>query len=231
VRLDVADDAASAARRAAAQLAAALGAAVQARGRASVAFSGGRSPRAMFAALAALPVAWADVDVFQVDERVAAAGEAERNLTALQSCLVEPLSLAAERVHSMPVEASDLAQAAASYAAVLRGVCGEPPQLDVAHLGLGDDGHTASLVPGDAVLAVDDREVAIAGPYQGRLRMTLTFPVLRRARTLVWLVTGAAKAPMLARLLAGDETIPAGRLRSESGVVFADRAAAALARR
>jgi 6-phosphogluconolactonase len=128
----------------------------------------------------------------------------------------------------MPVELDDLADGAARYAAVLRAVAGTLPVLDLVHLGLGTDGHTASLVPGDPVLAVGDADVALAGPYQGRRRMTLTFPVIDRARRVLWVVTGAEKAAMLARLLAGDPTIPAGRVRQDRALVVADRAAAAV---
>jgi 6-phosphogluconolactonase len=101
-----------------------------------------------------------------------------------------------------------------------------PAVLDLVHLGLGPDGHTASLVPGDPVLAVTDRAVALAGPYQGHRRMTLTFPVLDRARRILWLATGAEKKPMLARLRAGDRSIPAGRVSSERALLLTDRAAA-----
>lgn len=231
MRIEIADDAAAAGAAAATFVAAALHRAVAERGGASVAFSGGRSPQAMLRALAEISLPWDKIDIFQVDERVAPDGDTARNLTALRTCLLDRVAPPAERMHAMPVDSVDLAAAADEYAAALRAACGDPPVLDVAHLGLGDDGHTASLVPGDAALAVDDRDVAIAGPYQGRLRMTLTFPALRRARHLLWLVTGDAKAPVLPRLLDGDEGIPAGRLRTATSVIFADHPAAALARR
>ena len=128
----------------------------------------------------------------------------------------------------MPVEAEDLERAAHDYAAFLAARTGEPATLDVVHLGMGSDGHTASLVPGDAVLDVDGSDVALtAAPYQGRRRMTLTFPVLNRARALLWLLTGAGKAEMLRRLRDGDSSIPAGRVSRERALVFADRDAAA----
>lgn len=126
----------------------------------------------------------------------------------------------------MPVEFPDTAVAAARYGATLREVAGSPPVIDLVHLGLGPDGHTASLVPGDPVLAVADADVAVTGIYQGRLRMTLTYPVLDRARRILWLVTGAEKAGMLARLRKGDPAIPAGRVRQANALVLADRAAA-----
>jgi len=176
----------------------------------------------MLRALTLEDVPWDRVDLFQVDERVAPDGAADRNLTALRESLPAPA-----RVHPMPVERGDLEAAAKRYAETLASVAGSPPVLDLVHLGLGDDGHTASLVPGDPVLDVRDREVAISGPYQGRRRMTLTYPALDRARQVLWLVTGEGKAAMLARLHAGDAAIPAGRVRAARATVFADHAAAA----
>ncbi len=126
----------------------------------------------------------------------------------------------------MPVEDADLRAAAAAYAAELRDVAGTPPELDLVHLGLGADGHTASLVPGDPVLQVADADVAVTGEYQGRRRMTLSFPVLNRAHQLLWVVTGAEKVSVLPRFLSGDRSIPAGRLRADRGLVLADAAAA-----
>src|SRR5947209_6255990 len=126
----------------------------------------------------------------------------------------------------MPVESADLESARGQYAATLQQIAGTPAVLDLAHLGLGPDGHTASLVPGDPVLDVTDADVALTGIYQGRRRMTLTYPILNRSRRVLWLVTGASKADMLARLLRADPTIPAGRIRQDQAVVLADRAAA-----
>jgi 6-phosphogluconolactonase/glucosamine-6-phosphate isomerase/deaminase len=121
----------------------------------------------------------------------------------------------------------DLPTAAGRYAQTLREIAGTPPVLDLVHLGLGPDGHTASLVPGDPVLEVTDADVALAGPYQGRRRMTLTYPILNRSRRILWLVTGGEKAGMLLRLRDGDRSIPAGRVRGEQATVLADRPAAA----
>jgi 6-phosphogluconolactonase len=126
----------------------------------------------------------------------------------------------------MPMEASDLQAAAARYALTLQEIAGSPPVLDLVHLGLGPDGHTASLVPGDPVLDVADADVALTGVYQGRRRMTLTYPIINRARRILWLVTGSEKAPLLVRLRAGDPSIPAGRIRRDQALVVADRAAA-----
>jgi 6-phosphogluconolactonase len=149
--------------------------------------------------------------VFQVDERVAPAGHADRNLTHLRESLLEHAPLCPEQILAMPVEVVDLDRAASEYAKTLQRECGSPAVLDLVHLGLGPDGHTASLVPGDPMLDVRDRDVAVTGPYQGRYRMTLTYPALNRAREVLWVVTGAEKGQMLRRLLQCDADIPAGR--------------------
>jgi 6-phosphogluconolactonase len=189
--------------------------AVADRGAFVMAVSGGRTPWLMLRALAREDVPWNEVHVVQVDERVAPAGDPDRNLTHLHP----------ERLHAMPVEEFDLENAAAQYAQTLQAITGSPAVLDLVHLGLGPDGHTASLVPGDPVLDVSDADVALTGVYQGRRRMTLTYPILNRSRAVLWLVTGSDKAGMLARLRAGDASIPAGRVRRDDALVMADRAA------
>src|SRR5262245_35300758 len=191
-----------------------------------MAVSGGHTPWAMLRALANEEVPWKNVHVFQVDERVAPAGDPDRNLTHLRESLLSHAPLPPDQIHAMPVESADLEAATAAYAKTLEGVCGAPPVLDLAHLGMGPDGHTASLVPGDPVLTVTDRDVALTGVYMGRRRMTLTFPVLDRARRVLWLITGAEKVPMFPRLTRGDVSIPAGRFRRDAALVLADRAAA-----
>ena len=200
--------------------------AVQERGRFLLAVSGGKTPWQMLRLLAEDDLPWHAVRIFQVDERFAPAGDRDRNLTHLHEALLGHRPLTKDQIVAMPVEAADLEEGAAEYAAQLAAAAGRPPVLDLVHLGLGDDGHTASLVPGDPVLDVKDRDVAITAPYQGRRRMTLTYPLVNRSRRILWLVTGAAKQAVLRRLLAGDESIPAGRIRSEQAVVLADRAAA-----
>lgn len=219
-------DAELAAREAAHLIAAEARAAVAGRGRFVLAVSGGRTPWRMLRALAAEEVPWAGVHVVQVDERVAPAGDADRNLTHLRESLLPHASLPEAHVHAMPVEEVDVEAAARRYARTLERIAGTPPVLDLIHLGLGSDGHTASLVPGDPALDVADRDVAVTGPYMGRRRMTLTYPALDRARRILWLVTGADKAAVLPRLLAGDRSIPAGRVRQENALLLADRAAA-----
>jgi 6-phosphogluconolactonase len=226
VRIDTLADADAVARAGAAFTAAEARAAVAARGRFVVAVSGGHTPWKMLRALADQDMPWADVHVAQVDERVAPAGDPDRNLTHLRESLLEHCPLRPEQVHAMPVESADLESARGQYAATLQQIAGAPAVLDLAHLGLGPDGHTASLVPGDPVLDVTDADVALTGLYQGRRRMTLTYPMLNRSRRIVWLATGREKAEMLARLCEGDYSIPAGRIRRDQALVLADREAA-----
>jgi 6-phosphogluconolactonase len=165
------------------------------------------------------------VHIVQVDERVAPAGDAVRNFTHQQQQLLSKVPVPAQNIHPMPVESLDLEAAANQYSATLQQIAGSPPVLDLVHLGMGDDGHTASLIPGDPILEVKDVDVAVSGIYQGTRRMTLTYPIINRARQVLWLVTGADKAPMLPRLIQHDATIPAGRVAATSVVLFADRAA------
>ena len=200
---------------------------VAARGHCVMALSGGRNPWQMLAILAGMDLPWSKIHWVQVDERVAPDGDPDRNLTHIQESLFARAPVPLENLHSMPVTEVELDEAAASYARTLVQIAGNPPILDLAHLGLGPDGHTASLVPGDPVLQVLDRDVAMTGEYQKRRRMTLTYPMLNRARRIFWLVTGAEKAAMTARLRAADLSIPAGRIRQENALMIADRAAAA----
>jgi 6-phosphogluconolactonase len=224
MKVEVFSDADAVARQAAALIATEARAAVAARGRFIVAVSGGHTPRAMLRALSREDVPWPNVYVTQVDERVAPAGDPDRNLTHIRESLHAPLR--PEQILAMPVEAPDLQAAVARYAAALEGIAGSPPVLDLVHLGLGPDGHTASLVPGDHVLDVTDADVALTGLYQGRRRMTLTYPMINRARRILWLVTGSEKVEMLGRLRKGDVSIPAGRVRQDQAIIFADQAAA-----
>jgi 6-phosphogluconolactonase len=223
-------DSDSVAKQAARVIAAEAVAAVAARGRFVMAVSGGHTPWQMLRALANEPVPWTSVHVVQVDERVAPAGDPDRNLTHLRENLLEHAPLSPRQIHAMPVEDEDLEAAAASYGQLLQQIAGSPPTLDLVHLGLGPDGHTASLVPGDPVLEVTDQDVALTGSYQGRRRMTLTYPLLNRSRRILWVVTGTEKAQVLARLLRGDVSIPAGRVRQDQALVLADFAAAGKAK-
>jgi 6-phosphogluconolactonase len=219
-------DADAVASEAARLIAAEARAAVAARGRFVMAVSGGRTPWQMLGALSGEDVPWSAVHVVQVDERIAPAGDADRNLTHVRESLLEDAPLPADHIYAMPVEEADVEMAARRYAGILEQIAGTPPVLDLAHLGLGPDGHTASLVPGDPVLDVLDRDVAVTGVYMKRRRMTLTYPMLNRSRRILWVLTGAEKAPMLPRLRAADASIPAGRVRQEHALMLADRAAA-----
>ena len=227
MRIEALADADAVARAGAVSTAEEARAAVAARGRFVMAVSGGNTPWKMLRALADQQLPWADVHIVQVDERVAPAGHQDRNLTHLRASLLAHCPLRPEQVHAMPVEATDLQWASGGYAATLQQIAGAPAVLDLAHLGLGLDGHTASLVPGDPVLDVTDADVALTGFYQGRRRMTLTYPMLDRSRRIVWLVTGRDKAEMLARLCAADGSIPAGRVPQHQAVVLADHEAVA----
>ena len=214
--LEVVPDAEAVARRAADVVAATAREAIAVRGRFTFALSGGRSPWAMLRDLADEDVPWEEAGIWQVDERVAGDGDPDRNLTSLAPVIPPGADL-----RPMPVTEPDLEAAAARYAASL------PEAFELVHLGMGDDGHTASLVPGDSVLDVTDRDVAVTGEYRGLQRMTVTYPVLDRAGRALWLITGSAKAPMLPRLLAGDGSIPAGRVATAEQLVIVDAAAAA----
>ena len=226
MKIDVLADADSVARAAASMIAEKARSGVAARGRFIMAVSGGRTPWMMLRALSNQDMPWEKVHVVQVDERVAPAGHQDRNLTQLRDSLLKQVRLPVDHIYAMPVEAVDLEAAAAQYAEKLQEIAGSPPVLDLVHLGLGSDGHTASLIPGDPVLKVAEADVALTGLYQGRRRMTLTYPILNRSRCILWLVTGSEKADMLARLRDGDLSIPAGLVHREQAIVLADRAAA-----
>jgi 6-phosphogluconolactonase len=219
IELEVCADERAAARRAAELIAAVGAASVAERNIFSLAMSGGRTPWAMLAMLGEdEQMPWPETELFQVDERIASPGSEDRNLTHM----VLGLSMDHQAVmRPMPVTQRDLDGAARDYENTL------PDPLDCIHLGLGPDGHTASLVPGDPVLEVSDRRVAITETaYQDYRRMTLTYPALNTARQIIWLVTGPKKAEPLAKLLAGDSSIPAGRVENPNMTVVADASAA-----
>jgi 6-phosphogluconolactonase len=215
--LEVLPSAEAAAQRGAELIAESARETIAAQGSFAFAASGGTEPWNMYRHLSEQEIEWEKVEVFQVDERVAPDGDEARNLTHLLESLPEP---ARERVRPMPVTDDDLDAAADRYAGSL------PERIDLVHLGIGPDGHTASLVPGDPVLEVSDRRVALTGgEYQGNRRMTFTFPELERVKRIFWLVVGESKRDALGWLLAGDSEIPAGRVRCEDSLVIADEAA------
>jgi 6-phosphogluconolactonase len=189
--------------------------AVAAHGTFNFAVSGGTTPWAMFNKLTALHVPWEDVVIYQVDERVAPLDDPARNLTNQTTCFAK----VSVSVKAMPVNNDDLEAATQLYGREL------PERFDLIHLGLGSDGHTASLLPGDSVLDVDDRPVALSGPYQGHRRMTLTYPALALADQILWLVAGRDKANALSLLLRADPSIPAGRVAAAQTLVIGDAAA------
>lgn len=227
MKLQIETDAEGVAQRAAAWIAAAARAAVAARGQFVLAVSGGRTPWRMLTLLAGQDVPWPKVHVVQVDERVAPLGEPDRNMTHIGETLLTLTPLPPDQLYDMPVTGANLEAAAGRYAKELQAVAGSPPVLDVVHLGLGADGHTASLVPGDPVLDVTEADVAASGPYQSHRRMTLTYPIINRARQILFVVSGAEKAAALARLVQGDTTIPAGRVNLQQATIIADQPAAA----
>jgi 6-phosphogluconolactonase len=226
VRLIIEPDAKAAARRAASEIAGACEGALEERNRALIALSGGRTPGSMVDMLRKHTLPWHDVYVAQVDERIVPAGDERRNLTQLERLLVREGPLPRENLLDMPVETADPEAAARGYEATLLAIGGRGFRLDLVQLGLGADGHTASLIPGDPVLEIDDRDVAVSREYQGTQRMTLTCPALSRARARLWLVTGPEKADALRMLIDGDADIPANRVERLGALVVADRAAA-----
>ena len=183
-----------------------------------MAASGGHTPWAMYGQIEEQEPPWSRTQIFQADERIAPAGSSERNLTHL----IAALSIGAQgSLRPMPVNDADPEAAARRYGDSL------PEALELVHLGLGPDGHTASLVPDDPVLEVTDRVAVTGREYKGVRRMTLTYPELNRARRLLWIVTGESKREPLAKLLALDPSIPAGRVEpGGESLVLADRAAA-----
>ena len=222
--LFVAADADEAATIAAQWIATGAWDAVRQHGRFSIAFSGGRTPWKMFAILRQMDLPWRQTLVFQTDERIVPEGNADRNLIPLAKALYGIVDFPATNLHPMPVVLTDSADI--RYADILSHALGSKPMLDVVHLGLGDDGHTASLIPDDAALDVIDRDVTISGVYQGHQRMTLTYAAINRAARRLFLITGASKRPMVRRLIANDESIPAGRITAHNTCIIVDRCAA-----
>ncbi len=226
MRIEILTDALAVAQKGAEIIAMEARTAVKSRGRFIVAVSGGRTPWQMLRFVANKDIPWERVHVIQVDERVAPDGDADRNLTHLRQSLLEHTPLRPDQIHGMPVQSAELEAGAKRYAVTLQEIASSPSVLDLVHLGLGPDGHTASLVPEDPVLNVTDSDVGLTGFYQGRRRMTLTYPILNRARSILWLVTGEDKVGAFDRLRQGDPTIPAGRIQRANAVVIIDQKAA-----
>ena len=226
MKIEVFENADRVAQKAASVIAEEARKAVALRGCFIIAVSGGKTPWKMLRALADEDVPWDGMHIVQVDERLAPEGHPDRNLTHLRESLLRHAPLLPGRIHAMQVEEKDPEAAAADYALTIMEIAGSPPIIDLVHLGLGPDGHAASLIPGDPVLDVTDRDVAYTGIYQGRHRLTLTYPIINRARKILWLITGSEKNNMLQRLLEGDCSIPAGRISQEHAMILADKDAA-----
>jgi 6-phosphogluconolactonase len=214
------------AERAAAQfIAARLTLAIEERGRATLALSGGSTPWAMIGQLAAQPVTWSAVHVFQVDERIAPAGDAGRNwLRFAASALAARVPR--NQQHPMPVELDDGELAADRYSETLVRWAGDPPALDVVHLGIGPDGHTASLFAGDPLLEERQRLVGVAGEHAGYRRLSLTLTAIDGARDIVWYIVGRDRREVASRLLERDPSIAASRVQREHATCFTDPEAA-----
>ncbi len=192
----------------------------------TLAISGGRTPWEMIKELATQDLPWEKVFLFQVDERVAPDGHPDRNLTQLFKSIQDSPLNTRLNIFPMHVIAEDLEEACAEYSENIKRIT-ETGKLDLIHLGIGTDGHTASLIPGDSVLEVGDKDVALTGnPYQGRERMTLTYPLINRAEKILWIITGEEKAEMLERLLQQDPTIPAGKINQSHAIILTEEGAA-----
>lgn len=226
MEIRILEDSEVAAREAARCIAETLRKAVAARGTATAALSGGRTPAPMLERLAEEPLPWSKLHLFQTDERIVARDDPASNARAIRLLLTDRVALAPEQVHWMPVDAADPEAACRSYQTTLRAVAGSPPALDLVHLGLGEDGHTASLFPGDAAGERTDQDAVITAAHGGWRRMTLTAPVLESARRLLWLVSGPGKRSAFAALVRADASVPAGRLRQDRALLVADRSAA-----
>ena len=226
MRIETFEDDDAVAQRTTAVIADAARKAVRQHGRAMLAFSGGSTPAPMLERLGRTDLRWNAIHVVQVDERVAPDGHGDRNWTMITNTLLTGADIPDTSLHPMPVTDDDLEAAADRYAARLQTLGGVPPIADVVHLGIGEDGHTASLVPDDPVLDVRDRWIALAGPYQGRRRMTFTYPTINAGRLIVWQVTGAGKASALRRGLQGSG-VPASGVRRDNVHVIATNEAAA----
>jgi polyphosphate glucokinase len=226
LKIYVGDRPEDAAKQATCEIANSIRAAVAARGLCSIAFSGGESPTLLFTTLAQENIPWRAVHIFQADERVVAADDAHRNWQGLHANLLSKISIPYTNLHPMLSEITDLDNAVKSYTTELNTITGEPPVLDIIHLGLGDDGHTASLTPNDMDLEQQTNDVALSSEYQGYRRITLNYSCLKRARKIIWFITGTNKAPALHRLEIADATIPAGRLHHDHNIAYVDHAAA-----
>lgn len=192
----------------------------------TMAISGGRTPWEMIKKLATEDLPWDRINLFQVDERVAPDGHPDRNLTQLFNSIQDTKLMTQINIFPMHVVAEDIQQACEEYSETIQRVT-KNGKFDLVHLGIGTDGHTASLIPGDGVLNVQDKDVAMTDhPYQGRQRMTLTYPIINRSEKILWVVTGEEKAEMLNKLLQQDPNIPAGKISQHRAILLTEECAA-----
>ena len=211
--------------------------AVHATGRCSLVLSGGSTPRPLYHLLASRfreTISWAHVHMFWGDERYVPAGDAHSNFRMAKEALLDHVPCPAANIHPMPTHLSDPQAAARDYEATLKSYfAGQPPVFDLLLLGLGPEGHTASLFPGSPALEEATRWVlAVTAPADPPVRLTLTFPVLNRAANVYFLVTGSNKARALHHVLTGTadpHRFPAAGVRPASGTLiwWVDRDAAA----
>jgi 6-phosphogluconolactonase len=230
-RLEVAVDATQLARRAAERIATAIDLALDERDRCQIALAGGSTPALAYERLGQEHLPWERVDVLLGDERWVPPSDPASNARMIAATLLAQESGRRARFHAVPTEEPTPEASVEAYEALVRQLCpGDPPVFDLVLLGLGDDGHTASLFPGTAATGVNDRAVTI-GAGKGMERITLTAPVLSAARQVVFLVSGEGKRQALARLLDPAESpqrTPARLVQPQATVlVLADAAAAA----
>ncbi len=199
--------------------------AIERRGTFVWAVSGGSTPRRFLDQLAKSDrIDWPRIQLFQVDERVAPDGTETRNDTMIREHLADLSPIG--NYAPMPVVTDDLPREASAYQVAIEEAAGQPAVLDLVQLGLGADGHTASLVPDDSSLDTVDRDIDLTGPYAGARRMTMTYPLINRARHRLWIVTGAAKRSVLTQMIGRDPTLPASQVTTVETTLITDAFAA-----
>jgi 6-phosphogluconolactonase len=226
MKTEVLADARSVATRAAGIIARQARECFAARRRFVMAVSGGSTVRTMLRMLGQEEIPWGGVYVVQGHERIGATGNRDTNLPDVRKALMEDTPINPKNIYPMPVHLSDANAAAEQYAASLQSLCGNPPVIDLVQLELFSSGRTAALLPGDPVLEVTNRDVAVTEVHEQRRRMTLTYPALNRSRQILWIVTGSEKQKALAQLRAGDLAIPASRVSRDHALLLTDHAAA-----
>lgn len=231
VNVEVLPDSEALAERAVAVIVDAAARAIEERGVFVWAVSGGSTPRRMLALLSErTDLDWSRTHLFQVDERVAPYGDPDRNAMMLDTHLLTDTFRkhnAPAGIWLMPVDdaVEDPEFATRLYEEKMDEVTGSPVVFDLIQLGMGSDGHTASLIPDDPILEVDEVDVAVSAEYQGRIRMSFTWPVLDRAKELLWVIGGESKQEAVKLFLANDPSIPATLPTQARATVLLDEAA------